>query len=386
MDVVVTGIGLRSCLGNLSQTWQRILKGESGIKPHQPFQELATYPLGLIGNQPISLTQLTQLTVADALTDAQLNAPLPNCGVVIGSSRGCQGIWEQFSRQDQGLELCHWLETLPHHAAIIAARELQTTNIVLSPMAACGTGLWAIFQGVELIQQRKCQQVIAGAVESPITPLTLAGFEKMGVLAKTGCYPFDRHRKGLVLGEGGAVLVLESAEVAYHRGASIYGQILGFGLTCDGDHISTPAADNQTAAMAIKQCLERSQLKPRDIDYIHPHGTSTPLNDHREASLIKDLFSSDVPISSSKGATGHTLGASGAIAVAMGLMALRYQQLPPCVGLKNPEFDLNFVTESYKYQIQAVLCLGFGFGGQNAAIALSRSKRSISQRSRDVNL
>lgn len=370
IDVVVTGIGLRSCLGNLKQTWETILQGQSGIKFHQPFPEFPPYPLGLIANQPISLPHLTQLTVTDALTDAQLTAPLPDCGVVIGSSRGCQGIWEKFAKSEPELDLSNWLETLPHQAAIIAARQLQTSNIVLSPMAACGTGLWAIFQGVELIRQGKCQQVIAGALESPITPLTLAGFERMGVLAKTGCYPFDVQREGLVLGEGGAILVLESAEVAYHRGASIYGQILGFGLTCDGDHISTPSADNLMAKRAIQQCLDRSNLKRTDIDYIQPHGTSTRLNDQREANLIQALFPSDVPISGTKGATGHTLGASGAIAVALGLMALRYQQFPPCVGLKNPEFELNFVRNSYQTNLKTILCLGFGFGGQNIAIAL----------------
>ncbi|HAC66130.1 MAG TPA: beta-ketoacyl-ACP synthase [Cyanothece sp. UBA12306] len=371
MDIVVTGIGLISCLGNLHQTWEKILQGESGIKLYQPFRELNPYPLGLIKNQPINLTELTQSIVADALIDAQLTVPLSHCGVVIGSSRGCQGIWEKLAQSNQELELSHWLETLPHQAAIIAARQIKTTYMVQSPMAACGTGLWAIFQGVELIRQGKCQQVIAGAVESPITPLTLAGFKKMGVLAQTGCYPFDRHREGLVLGEGGAVLVLESAKVACRRGAFIYGKILDFGFTCDANHISTPAIDNQMASRAIKKCLERSNLEPTDIDYIQPHGTSTLFNDHREASLIQSLFPSDIPVSSTKGSTGHTLGASGAIAVAITLMALRYQELPPCVGLKNPEFELNFLIESYKAQIKKILCLGFGFGGQNAAITLS---------------
>lgn len=375
MDVVVTGIGLRCCLGTLTQTWQGLLRGESGIKPHQPFRDFSPYPLGLIAHQPISLTHLTQLTVGDALTDAHLEVPLPDCGVVIGSSRGYQGIWEQFAQQNsQTLSpphlLSHWLETLPHQSAIIAARQLQSTGIVNSPMAACGTGLWAIFQGVELIRQGRCQQVIAGALESPITPLTLAGFQKMGALATTGCYPFDLHREGLVLGEGGAILVLESAEVAARRSASIYGKILGFGFTCDGDHVSAPATDNKMARIAIKHCLERSQLRPQDINYIHPHGTSTRLNDHREANLIKSLFPPDVPVSSTKGATSHTLGASGAIAVAMGLMALREQQLPPCVGLETPEFDLNFVRRSRLSSLNHVLCLGFGFGGQNGAIAL----------------
>ncbi len=394
IDVVVTGIGLRCCLGNLSQTWQSLLKGASGIKYHQPFQDFPLYPMGLMEHQPISLTDLTQTTLADALIDAHLEVPLPDCGVVIGSSRGYQGIWEEFARQNHQISLdkspypplspslglsdsrnphpllSHWLDTLPHQSSIIAARQLQTTGIVSSPMAACGTGLWAIFQAVELIRQGRCERAIAGSLESPITPLTLAGFQKMGALAKTGCYPFDLHREGLVLGEGGAILVLESAEVAAKRGASVYGKILGFGFTCDGDHLSAPATDNKMAQIAIKHALERSQLRPQDVDYIHPHGTSTRLNDDREARLIQSLFSPNVPLSSTKGATAHTLGASGAIAVAIGLMTLRYQQLPPCVGLQTPEFDLNFVRRSRLASLNHVLCLGFGFGGQNGAILL----------------
>jgi 3-oxoacyl-[acyl-carrier-protein] synthase II len=157
-------------------------------------------------------------------------------------------------------------------------------------MAACATGIWAIAQGFELIQTGQCQRVIAGAVEAPITPLTLAGFDRMGALASTGSYPFDRNREGLVLGEGGAVLVLESAQLAKQRSASVYGQLLGFGLTCDAHNVSSPAPGGKSAIAAVKQCLERSHLSPTDINYIHAHGTSTQLNDQNEAQLIQCLF------------------------------------------------------------------------------------------------
>lgn len=192
----------------------------------------------------------------------------------------------------------------------------------------------------------------------------------MGALAKTGAYPFDLHRQGLVLGEGAAVLVLESAELAQDRQAKVYGEILGFGLTSDAYHANQPEPEGKSAIAAIKQCLERSCLTPKDIDYIHAHGTGTLLNDRVESMIIQQMFPQRVAVSSTKGSSGHTLGASGALGVAFSLMALRDKILPPCVGLQQPEFDLDFVTVASESQIRRVLCLSFGFGGQNAAIAL----------------
>ncbi len=377
--VVVTGIGLLSALGFLTSSWQSLLQGKSGIGLHQLFPELPPYPLGLINRQPIELTNLTKLVVAAAIKDAKLDLPLPQCGVVIGSSRGAQADWEQLATIQNNSNCLFpipnsppWLETLPHQGAIATARYLGTAAPVLAPMAACATGIWAIARGFELIQTGECQRVIAGAVEAPITRLTLAGFERMGALAKTGCYPFDRGREGLVLGEGGAVFVLETAELALSRGANIYGQILGFGLTCDAHHPNAPESTNRAALIALKQCLERSQLAPSDIDYIHAHGTGTKLNDFHEARLINYLFPRKVAVSSTKGATGHPLGASGAMGVAFSLMALKEQQLPPCIGLKESEFDLNLVTFARESFIEKVLCFSFGFGGQNTAIALGK--------------
>lgn len=387
MEVVVTGIGLVSSLGENWDSWQNLIHGKSGIKLSQPFIELAPRPLGLIDQEPVELTKLTRLVVASALKDASLVPPLPNCGVVIGSSRSQQAAWEQLarhyywtkkfekvesSRTESNLVLEDWLYTLPHMNAIAAARQIESHSLVLAPMAACATGIWAIASATELVKTGQCQQVIAGAVEAPITPLTLAGFKQMGALASTGAYPFDRRREGLVLGEGAAVLVLESAELAKQRAATVYGQILGFGLTDDAFHANVPDPSGRSAIAAVKQCLDRSNLLATDIDYIHAHGTATQLNDRHEAKLIQYLFPQGVPVSSTKGATGHTLGASGALGTAFCLMALRNQIMPPCVGLKTPEFDLDLVTAPRQGEIKNVLCLSFGFGGQNAAIALGK--------------
>jgi 3-oxoacyl-[acyl-carrier-protein] synthase II len=388
--VVVTGIGLVSSLGtSLEDSWQQLIAGKSGIKLHQPFPDLEPRPLGLIGKQPVELAFLTQLVVDSALKDSLLIPPLPDCGVVIGSSRSHQASWEKMARgrgrqgdgetRRQGdnfllssFRPISWLDSLPHMNAIAAARQIGATGIVLAPMAACATGIWAITQAVLLIQSGQCQRVIAGAVEAPITPLTIIGFQQMGASAKTGAYPFDKHREGLVLGEGAAVFVLESTELARQRQAKIYGQILGFGLTADAYHANKPEPDGRSAIACVKQCLERSHLTFSDIDYIHAHGTATEMNDRIESMVIQRLFPRTVAVSSTKGATGHTLGASGALGVAFSLLALKNQILPPCVGLKEAEFNLDFVTTAREAEIRQVLCLSFGFGGQNAAIALAK--------------
>jgi len=394
VEVVVTGIGLISALGRLKSSWCSLLQGESGIRQHQPFAHLRASPLALVGQAPSDLPTLTALVVADALQDAGLAMPLADCGVVIGSSRGCQGSWEQLARRwrlrsddcdryhpveliaselgNPVTTLESWLDTLPQQGAIATAHQVGSLGPVLAPMAACATGIWAIAQGVELIRTGQCQRVLAGAVEAPITPLTLAGFAKMGALAESGCYPFDQNRQGLVLGEGAAVLVLESAQLASKRSAFIYGQVLGFGLTCDAFHVTAPAPMGRCGISAVRQCLERSQLAAKEIDYIHAHGTSTQLNDQNEAQLIRQLFGLDVAVSSTKGATGHTLGASGAMGAAFCLMALKEQQMPPCVGLKTPAFELDFVRIPRQSEIQNVLCFSFGFGGQNAVLALRK--------------
>jgi 3-oxoacyl-[acyl-carrier-protein] synthase II len=314
--------------------------------------------------------------VVDAIADAGLVLPLLNCGIAIGSSRGQQAKWEQLAAefyQNKEPFPLNWLETLPNAAAIVAARQIQTTAPVLSPMAACATGIWSIAQGIQLIQAGQCDRVLAGAIEAPITPLTLTGFERMGALAQTGAYPFDRDREGLVLGEGGAVLMLETIELAQQRHARIYGRILGFGLTADGYHVSAPEPESLGAIAAVQQCLARAGLPASQIDFIHAHGTATQLNDRNEAHLIQQLFPAHVLVSSTKGATGHTIGASGSLGAAFCLKALQSQLLPACIGLSQPEFDLNFVLTTQLASLEQALCFSFGFGGQNAVLALGRA-------------
>ena len=404
MDVVVTGIGLVSALGTLETSWKRLLSGESGIERDQPFLELERRPLALIGAKPADLITLIRQVLADALQDANLSLPLPDCGIAIGSSRGFQANLEQLARvgirhseeergkkeEERGKKKEGWalpiidyqlpitdsqfVNFLPHMGAMAAARAIGSTGPVLAPMAACATGLQSIARAVDLIRTGECQRAIAGAVEAPITPLTVAGFNRMGALANAGCYPFDENREGFVLGEGGALFVLESAELASRRGAKIYGRVSGFGLTNDACHVNAPDLGGKSAIAAVNQCLKRSNLAAVDIDFIHAHGTATELNDRHEAELIQKLFHPGVAVSSTKGATGHTLGASGALGAAFCLMSIKYQMLPPCAGMKKPGFELDFVRCARSAIVRNAVCLSFGFGGQNAAIVLSAER------------
>lgn len=367
MDVVITGMSMGTCLGNLTTSWSRLLEHQSGIAIAQPFVQLPPYPLGLIGEKPANLVELTRELVTEAIADGALRLPLSDCGVVIGSSRGGQAEWEAYL---EGKTL-DWWSSLPQIASVTTAKQIQTTGPVLAPMAACSTGIWAIAQGWELIQRGYCQRVIVGGIETPITLMSLVGFAQMNALATTGCYPFSREREGLVLGEGGAIFILESADLARSRDAKIYGQVLGYGLNCDAYHVSAPEPTGVKAIACIQQCLQQSNLLPLDIDYIHAHGTGTRLNDAREAQIIKSLFGDKIAVSSTKGATGHTLGASATLGIAFSVMAMQEQQLPPCVGLQQQDFALNLVTKTKHSSINNVLCLSFGFGGQNGAIALS---------------
>ena len=371
MTVVVTGIGLVSALGdNAEQAWRRLLDGHSAISLRHPFPAMSPRPLAMLGKQPADLGSLLITAAQAAIQDAGLPMCLPDCGVVVGSSRGQQAQWERFLTT--GI-IDDWENSLPHMGAIAVARQLGTQGPVLSPMAACATGVWAIAQGADLIRNRQCDRVLVGAGESAITPLTLAGFEQMRAMATTGCYPFDQQREGLVLGEGAALLLLESEDAARDRSARIYARLLGSGLTADANHVSAPDATSHKGGLtAIRTVLERSRLTPDEIDLIHAHGTSTRLNDAYECELIQTIFPRSVWVTGTKGATGHTLGASGAIGAVMCVLALQHQTVPPCVGLKTPAFDLRLPQTTVQTPLTTALCFSFGFGGQNAVIALSK--------------
>ncbi|MEO1068179.1 MAG: beta-ketoacyl-ACP synthase [Cyanobacteria bacterium J06638_6] len=370
---MVSGLGLVTAIGpTVETTWERLLAGKSAIVLRQPFPESPLRPMALVGQQPADLHELLGPAVAAAIADAQLPRALPGCGVVIGSSRGFQGRWEQLA---QGSADHAWLDSMPHMGAVSVARQIQSVGPVLAPMAACATGLMAIFQGYELVRRGQCDRVLVGAAEAPITPLTLAGFEQLGALATTGCYPFDPQREGLVLGEGAAVLVLESEQSLNQRGGPTpYGSILGAGFAVDAYHRTAPDPELRGSRLALKNCLYYSGLELDQVGYVHAHGTGTRLNDDHEVRLLTQGFAQLPWMSSTKGATGHTLGASGAIGAIFCLLALRHGVLPPNVGDRGESIYPKLVTEAVAAEVTGALCLSFGFGGQNGVLALGRDR------------
>ncbi len=319
----------------------------------------------------VPLADILQRTVAEALADAGLSAPLAEAGVVVGSSRGFQAQWEAWCTPvGSTVPLKTWMSSLPAAVSQHVAQQAGVIGPVLNPTAACATGIWSIAQGAMLLQQGVCEVVLAGAVESPLSPLTLAGFQRLGVLASERVAPFDRHRQGLGLAAGGAILVLESEGHCQARGARAYGSITGVGLTADAEQMAAPSATQRGAITAIRQALEQSGCTTPDIDYIHSHGTGTVVNDAAEAAWMAKLFGAQTPVTSSKGAVGHTLGAAGAIATALSCLSLREQVIPPCVGCQHPAFELDIVLSPRSARIRRILCCSYGFGGQNAVLVL----------------
>ncbi|PZU95409.1 MAG: beta-ketoacyl-ACP reductase [Pseudanabaena sp.] len=372
--VVVTGIGMITAIAHDRETtWQRLLAGKSGIKfNHQLQLPIAQIDISEDGDLSRS-QQLLQIATLEAIADAGLQVPLVNCGVVIGSSRSNQRELELLIEQSpQNWSLNNWWNCQPASLSAQIARLLKTQAPVLAPMAACATANWAIAQASELIRSGRCDLAISGATDAAITPLTIAGFQKINVLATSGVYPLSQERQGFALGEGAATLVLESLASAKRRGVKIYGKVLGWGITNDAYHSTSPSPDHHSARRAIQDCLKRSHLDAIDIGYINIHGTATLMNDAREASLIADTFP-QAAVSGTKGATGHTLGATGMIEAAICLLALRDRLLPPCVGLQTPEFDLNIVRQAERSpNLQSALSFSFGFGGQNAIVAFGQ--------------
>jgi len=378
--VVVTGIGMMTAIASdREHTWQKLLQGKSGIKfDHQLQIPLARIDDACIDhgeNLPSRAQYFLEKVVLEAIADANLQLPLTNCGVVIGSSRCYQRELELLlDHHPQNFNPNYWWNCQSANLSAQIASILQTEAPVMAPMAACATANWAIAQACELIRSGQCSMAIAGATDAAITPLTIAGFQKINVLAKSGVYPFSLEREGFALGEGASALVLESLESAKQRDCHIYGKVLGWGITNDAYHATSPNPDNVMAAIAINDCLRRSHIAAiSDISgYVNLHGTATQMNDFREAQLIQQ-FLPNVPVSATKGAVGHTLGATGMIEAAFCLLALRDRLLPPTIGLQTPAFDLKIIQETTRSpNLEYALNFSFGFGGQNAIVAFGQ--------------
>ena len=254
----------------------------------------------------------------------------------------------------------------------------QTYGVV----SACAAGAHAIGSAVRMIESGDATAVVTGGAESAVTPLAMAAFTSMGATSESGISrPFDRRRDGFVMGEGAGILVLEEAEAAERRGAEPLAEVLGYGATSDAFHLTAPDPEGDGAARAITLALADAQVGPGDIDYVNAHGTSTPLNDRSETQALKAALGDDaetIPVSSTKSAIGHLLGAAGAVEAIATCEALRERLAPPTVGYAEPdeELDLDYVPGSARPlgngngRRPVAISNSFGFGGHNAVLCL----------------
>ena len=406
--VVVTGLGAITPLGNtLNQYWEGLLGGRSGIGPITLFDasrhdsQIAGEVKGFDPHEYMDrkeakrMDRFAQFAVAaskQAIADAQfviddLNAE--QVGIIIGTGVG--GIKVLEDQQEvyltRGPSRCSPF-MIPMMIANMAAGLTAIHTGAKGPnsctVTACAAGSHAIGDAFRLIQRGYAQTMICGGTEAAVTPLSVAGFSSMRALStrnhepSAASRPFDRDRDGFVIGEGSGILLLEELEQALARGAKIYGEIVGYGMTCDAHHMTAPVPGGQGATRAIELALKDADLTPDQISYINAHGTSTPANDSTETKAIKKALGENayrIAISSTKSMTGHLLGGSGGIEAVATLMAVASDQIPPTINLTNPEpeCDLDYVPGQSRAQpVNVALSNSFGFGGHNVTLAFKK--------------
>ena len=406
--VVVTGLGCVSPLGNdVDSTWRGILTGQSGVGyiSHFDASEFETRiaaevkgfePEKVFGHRETRrMDRFTQLALAatlQAVDHAGLVIGADNhdrCGVIIGTGIGGIGtIYEQIqvfsTKGPRRVSPFLVPMMIPDAAGGMIAIHLGIRGPNMAVVTACATGTNAVGEAAEIIRRGQADVIFAGGSEAAIVPIAMAGMNVMNALStrnenpQAASRPFDQERDGFVMGEGAAVLVVESLEHARLRGVKILAEVTGYATTNDAYHISAPAENGEGAASCMQLALGNAGLKTTEISYINAHGTSTLLNDKSETAAIKKVFgeqSYDVPISSTKSMTGHLLGASGALEAVFCVKALQDAIIPPTINYEtpDPECDLDYVPNSARQSdLSHVMSNSFGFGGHNATIILSR--------------
>src|SRR5438045_461153 len=407
--VVVPGMGVITPVGNyVATTWRPLIEGKSGTAPITKF-DASKFPVRFAaevkGFDPLKYMdrkeanradQYTQYAVAGA-RQAMENAGLverngmdpDRIGVIIGSGiGGLKSFEEQHDvYRERGVgKISPFF--IPMFIAGIAAGIVSLTFNAKGPhyatVAACATSAHAIGDAFRTIQYGDADIMITGGAEATVTPMAIGGFANMKALSErndspeTASRPFDKTRDGFVMGEGAGILILEEVEHALNRGATIYAEIVGYGATGDAYHLTAPAPDGEGAQRAMKRALKDAGLEPKDIQYINAHGTSTPANDLNETRAIKAVFgeaTKDVNVSSTKSATGHMLGAAGAVEAVISTMVVGHGVIPPTINYHHPdpELDLNYTPNiCVDRKVDAVLSNSFGFGGHNTTLAIKR--------------
>ncbi len=407
--VVVTGMGVVSPLGNeMASTWEGVKAGRSGIGKLTRF-DCSQFPAKIAGEvrnfdatvwiEPKEVKKLdlfSQFSIAaaqQAWDDAKLSAGTfaqSRMGCVLGHGIGGLATVERYHailmesgpRKISPFLVPAMISNLgPGNVAMRFG--LKGINYALT--SACASGTHAIGESCRMIAEGVQDLMVTGGAEAAITPLGIGGFCAMRALStrneepEKASRPFDKDRDGFVMGEGAAILVLESLDSAKARGAKIYAEVLGYGASCDAYHITSPCVDGEGAIDCMSQALEAAGLKPSQISYINAHGTSTDANDATETLAIKKLFGewahSGLLVSSTKSMTGHLLGGAGAIEAVFSILAIQDNIVPPTINLDNPGegLDLDYVPHTArKAEVKTAMSNSFGFGGTNASVVFGR--------------
>jgi 3-oxoacyl-[acyl-carrier-protein] synthase II len=408
--VVVTGLGVVSPIGlNVPEFWTNLVAGKSGVDYITYFDTSAfdtKFAAELKGFDPLNFmdrklsqrvdpfTQYALASAQEAVEDSGIDFEKVNrekIGVVYGSGIG--GMWTYHNQQNNLYKRDGNPDRIspffiPMLIADIAAGRISMKYGLKGPnyatISACTTSAHSIADSVMLIERGDADVMVTGGSEAVICPMGVAGFNSMKALStrndapQKASRPFEKNRDGFVMGEGGAALILEELNFAKDRGAKIYGEITGFGLTADAFHITEPAPEGEGVGRAIRLAIENSGLTVNDIDVINAHGTSTHYNDKNESLAIKNVFGDSaykVPVHSIKSMIGHLLGAAGAIEAISSILTIRDGIIPPTINYeeKDPECDLNYVVNnSLKKDVKTVLSENSGFGGHNTALVFKK--------------
>lgn len=360
--VVVTGVGLASPLGADRETgWSALMAGRSST-------DAAGGRVPLADDGFPRAVSLARLAAREAWDDAGFDPADPPPGERLGCLVSSSKPLPPAKPRDA------W--GAPDEVPTAVARQIGAEGPVMNLAAACATGAQSLLAAAGWIAEGRADVVVAGASESALHPLYQAGFAQMGVLSKAGrVRPFDRDRDGFLMGEGAGVFVLESLEHATARRARVWARVAGGDVSADAHHPTRFNGNGERMTDSLRRALRRADRSPEDLDYVNAHGTATRLNDALESQALKRLWPrGGAPVSSTKGATGHLLGATGAVEIAFTLLALRDGVLPPTLHLDNPEIpDLDFVPNRARSAVlRLAASLSFGFGGALSAVVLER--------------
>ncbi len=406
--VVITGIGAVTPLGNdIESTWTALIAGESGAGPITQFDCTgfhSTFACEVKDFDPTAWIdykatrrqdRFTHLAIAaarmaEADSGLEIAAEPDRVGAAVATGIGGLKSFETCvqtldTRGADRVNPFSIVQIIPNLAAGWVSIELGTKGPLLSECTACAASNMALGDGLDAIRLGRADVMICGGTESPVSRVGIAGFGAMRAISrrnddpKRGSRPFDLERDGFVMGEAAAMIVLEELGHAKTRGAKIYAELLGYGTSSDAQHVSDPDPTGESPARAMRMAFDDAGVEPEDIGYVNAHGTSTPVGDTAETRVLKLALGEDkayrTPISSTKGATGHCLGAAGAVEASFTILALQRGVLPPTINqeVADPSCHLDYIPNVARQQeIEVAVSNSFGFGGHNACVVLRR--------------